>query len=145
MCLWIDVMNRFFARFMEQWIQKLHNSEQTGTEDCFPFPIVPHRSAPTTFPKKRVSNTSSDSGVNSPQVLLPAMPVTPDILQPYIMQSTSRLDPSRGPLTPTQQFIHSNSKSKNNEPKLISPSPIILTHSLCFELFLDKATNFKTS
>ena len=64
----------FYERFMEQRIQKLNNSEQSSTEDSLPFPIEPLRIAPVTLPPKRVSNTSSDSGVNSPHVLSPAMP-----------------------------------------------------------------------
>ena len=47
-------------------------------EDSLPFPIEPLRKVPVTLPQKRVSNTSSDSGVNSPHVLTPAMPITPD-------------------------------------------------------------------
>ena len=67
----------FYERFMEQRLQKINNSGQLSTEDSLPFPIEPIRTAPATLPQKRVSNTSSDSGDNSPQVLSPAMPVTP--------------------------------------------------------------------
>ena len=56
-------------RFLEQRIQKLSSSEQPGMEDSLPFPIEPRRAAPTTLPRKRVSNTSFDSGVNIPHVL----------------------------------------------------------------------------
>ena len=68
----------FYERFLEQRIQKINNSEQAGMEDSPPFPIEPLRTAPVTLPQKRVSNTSKDSGVNSPLVLSPAMPTTPD-------------------------------------------------------------------
>ena len=70
-----------YERFMEQRLQKINNPGQSGTGDSLPFPIEPIRTAPATLPEKRVSNNSSDSGVNSPHVLSPAMPVTPDNLQ----------------------------------------------------------------
>ena len=78
----------FYERFMEQRIQKINNPDQPNMEDSFPFPIETLRTAPVTLPQKRVSNTSSDSGVNSPHVLSPAMPVTPDNSQPYLIPST---------------------------------------------------------
>ena len=59
----------FYERFMEERIQKLNNPKQSGTEDSLPIPIEPLRTAPVTLPQKRVSNTSSDSGINSPHVL----------------------------------------------------------------------------
>ena len=74
-------------------------------EDSLPFLIEHLRAAPTTFPGKRVSNTSSDSGVNFPHVLSPAVPVTPDASQPNLTASTSRMHPRSGPSTPIQQFI----------------------------------------
>ena len=58
--------NNLFERFMEQWIQKLNKSEQSGMEDSLPFPIEHLRTAPVALPQNRVNNTSSDSGVNSP-------------------------------------------------------------------------------
>ena len=110
----------FYESFMEQRIQKLNNSEQTSLEDSLRFPIEPPRTPPVTLPRKRVSNTSSDSGVNSPHVLSPAIPVTPDNLhsfQPHRMPSTSRTNLPSGPLTTIQQFIQNSRKSKNKEPK----------------------------
>ena len=66
-------MNRhhvdFCEGFREQRNHKLNNSEQPSIEDSFQFPIEPLRTAPVTLPQKRVSNTSSDAGVNSPHVL----------------------------------------------------------------------------
>ena len=90
----------FYERFMEQRFQKINNPGQSRTEDSLPFPIEPLRAALATLPQKRVSNTSSDSGVNSPQVLSPAMPVTPDNLQSHPIPSTSRTHPPSGLLTP---------------------------------------------
>ena len=95
----------FYERFMEQRIQKIYNPEQLGMEDSFPFPIEPLRTAPVTLPPKRVSNISSDSGVNSPHALSPAMPRTPDNSQYYLLPSVSRMNPPNGSLFPIQQFI----------------------------------------
>ena len=107
----------FYEKFMEQRIQKFNNSEQPSMEDSLPFRIEPLRTAPVTLPQKRVSNTSSDSGVNSPHVLSPAMPTTPDTSQPHLVPSTSRIDSPSGSLTPIQKFLNNSRKSKNKEPK----------------------------
>ena len=107
----------FYERFMEQRFQKINNPGQSSMEDSLPFPIEPLRAAPATLPQKRVSNTSSDSGVNSPHVLSPAMPLTPDNPQPHLIPSTSRMHPPRGPLTPVQQLITNSRKANAKEPK----------------------------
>ena len=78
----------FYERFMEQRFQKINSPGQSSMEDSLPFPIEPLRATPVTLPQKRVSNTSSDSGVNSPNALSPAMPVTPDNSQPHLIPST---------------------------------------------------------
>ena len=113
----------FYERFMEQRFEKINSPRQSSMEDSLPFPIEPLRTAPATLPQKRVSNISSDSGVNSPQVLSPAIPVTPDNSQSYLIPSTSRLHPSSGPLTPLQQFITNSRKSKTKEPKYNRSQP----------------------
>ena len=113
----------FYERFMEQRFQKINNPGHLSTEDSLPFPIEPLRTAPVPLPQKRVSNTSSDSGVNSPQVLSPAMPVTPENPQSYLIPSTSRTNPPSGPLTPIQQFINNSRKSKAKEPKYNRSQP----------------------
>ena len=107
----------YYERFMAQPIQKLNISEQPSMENSLPFAIVLLRTAPVTLTQKRVSNTSSDSGVNSPHVLSPAMPITPDSSQPYLVPSTSQMNPPSGPITPIQHFINNSRKSENNEPK----------------------------
>ena len=76
-----------------------------NSEVSFPFHIEPFRTAPVTLLQNRVSNTSSDSGVNSPHVLSPAMPKTPDNSQPNPIPSTAPMNPPSVPLTPIQQFI----------------------------------------
>ena len=106
----------FCEKFMEQRIQKLNNSEQSGMADSLPFLIEPLRKAPVKIPQKPVSNTSSDSGVNSPHVLSPAMPIMPNNSQPYLKPSTSRMNPPSGPLTSFKQFVRNSRKPKNKEP-----------------------------
>ena len=93
-------------------------------EESLPFPIEPLRTVPVSLPQKRVSNTSSDSGVNSPHVLSPATPITPDNSQPHLIPSTSRMNPPSGPLTPIQQFITNSRKPKNKEPKYNRSQPL---------------------
>ena len=132
----------FYERLMEQRIQKINNPEQSGMEESLPFPIEPLHTAPVTLPQKRVSNTSVDSGVNSPHVLSPAMSLTSDNSQSYLIPSTSRMTLPSGPLTPTQQFIKHGRKPKNKEPKYNRPGRIIRTHSQSFALALAKDTNF---
>ena len=113
----------FYEKFMEQRIQKINNREQSDMEDSLPFPIESLRTAPVTLPQKRVSKTSSDSGVNSPDVLSPAMPKSPDISQPHIIPSTSRMNPPTGSLTPIQHFINNSRTSKTEEPKYNRTQP----------------------
>ena len=103
--------DNFYERFMEQRTQKLSNFEQPSMENSLPFPIEPLRTALATLPQKRVSNTSTDCGVNFPLVLSPAMPKTPDKLQPYLVPSTSRMNLHSGPLTPVEQFTDISRKS----------------------------------
>ena len=113
----------FYERFREQRIQKLNNFEQPRMDDSVPFPIEPLRTAPVTLPQKRVSNSSSDSEVNAPHVLSPAMPVTPDSSQHYLIQSILRVNPPSGPLTPIQQFFQIICKSEAKEPKYNRSQP----------------------
>ena len=107
----------FYEIFMKQRIQKINNPEQSSMEDSLPFPIEPLRTAPVPLPQKRVSNYGSDSGVNSPHVLSPAMAITPDNFQPHVIPSTSRMKASSRPLNPIQQFIKIARKTKTREPK----------------------------
>ena len=100
----------FYEIFMEQRLQKISNPGQSGLEDSLPFPIETLRTALVTLPQKRVSNTSSNSGVYSPYVPSPAMPITLDNSQPQLIPSTSRMNRPSGPLTPVQQFINNNRK-----------------------------------
>ena len=107
--------------FMKQRIQKLNNFEQTSMEDSPPFPTEPSRTAPFTFPKKRVNNTSSDSGVNYPHVLSPAMPKTPDNSQRYLFQSNTVNFAKEyfnwAKNFNSTQFTNNSHKSENIEPE----------------------------
>ena len=113
----------FYERFMEPRFQKENNPAQSGMEDSLAFPIEPLCTVLVTLPQKRVSNTSSDSGVNSPYVLSPAMPITPDYSQSYLVPSTSQMNPPSGSLTPIQQFITTSRKSKAKEPNYNRSQP----------------------
>ena len=113
----------FHDRFMEQRIQKLSKSDRPGMEDSLPFPIVLLSTAPVTLPGKRINNTCSDSGLNSPHGKSPAMPVIPVNSQHYLIPSTSRMDPPTGSLTPIQQFFNNSRKSKNEEAKYNGSQP----------------------
>ena len=108
----------FYERFMEQRFQKINNPGQSSTEDSLPFPIEPLRTAPVTLPHKRISNASSDSGVNSPHVLSPAMPRTPDNPQSCLLPSTSRITPPSEPITPIQRFTKNSRNSKSQGTKI---------------------------
>ena len=119
--------DNFFELLTEQRIQKLNYSEQHGMGDYLPVSIEPLRATPTTPPRKRVSKTSSDSRLNCPRALSPAMPVTadsPHIPQPYLIPSTSKMNPPSGLFTSIQQFIHNSQKSKNAEPKYNRSQPV---------------------
>ena len=137
--------DNFYERFLEQRIQKINNPGQSSIEDFLPFPIEPLRTAPVTLPQKRVSKTSSDSGVNSPHVLSPAMPITPDNSQPHLIPSTSRMDPPSGLLTPFNNSLIKAVNRRTRNLNTIAPNLIKLTHCRCFELALDNAINFKFS
>ena len=113
----------FYERFMEQRFKKINNPEPSSMQDSLPFPIEPLRAAPVTLPPKRVSNTSSDSGINSPHILSPALPITPENFQPQLIPSTSRITPPSEPLTPIQQFINNSRKPKTQEPKYNRSQP----------------------
>ena len=64
----------FYERFMDRRIQKLNDPDPVVRNDSIPFPIVPLPSSTTAVTTKRISNTSVDSGVNSPPILSPSQP-----------------------------------------------------------------------
>ena len=97
----------FYERFMERRIQKLNDPDPFVRNDSTPFPIVPLPSSTTAGTTKRISNTSVDSGVNSPAMLSHSQPnVDASHRTPPPIPSTSRPMPashfSTRPLTHTQ-------------------------------------------
>ena len=107
---------------MERRIQKLNDPDPFVRNDSIPFPIVPSPSSTTAVTTKRISNTSVDSGVNSPPMLSPSQPsANADASQrtPPPIPSTSRPVPashfSTRPLTPIQQFINNSRPFRNRD------------------------------
>ena len=104
-------LDDFYEKFMGKWIQTIDKSLQPSLVDSFRLPIEILRAALTAVLRKRNSNTSGDSGVNSSQVISQATSVIPDCLhtpQPYLRPKTSRrypltYSPSRS-LTAIQHF-----------------------------------------
>ena len=112
----------FFERFMERRIQKLNDPDPVVRNNSIPFPIVPLPSSTTAVTTKRISNTSVDSGVNSPPMLSPSQPsanVDASQSTPLPVPSTSRPMPashfSTRPLTPIQQFINNSRPLRNRD------------------------------
>ena len=123
--------DNFYERFMERRVQQLNNPQETTQDDSIPFPIAPLFSAPTVLPPKRISNTSDDSGVNSPPTLYPTIqpqPISYSPRTPINNLSTSQVItspiPPSQPLTPIQRLIHHNTrKYQNKEPKYNRSQP----------------------
>ena len=116
----------FYERFLEQRIGKLNSFTVPPAEDTIPFPIRPWPTAPVVALHKRDSITSSDSGVGSPHVFSPTLPITPEQL-PQRPQETETEQPSTSaptrPLTPIQQFLRNSRRSKAREQKYFRPQP----------------------
>ena len=70
----------FYERYLEQRIGKLNSFTEPLAEDTVPFPIRSLPTVPAITSHKRDSVTGSDSGVGSPQVFLPFLPITPEQL-----------------------------------------------------------------
>ena len=114
----------FYEKFKEQRIQKINNPEQFDMEESLLSHFLLNFFVQLRLQQKPVSNTSSDSGVTSPHVLSPAMPITPDNSQPHLKPTTSRMNPPSELLTPIQQFTKNNRKSKNKELKYNRSQPL---------------------
>ena len=116
----------FFERFLQQRIGTLNSFTEPLEADPIPFPIRPLTTAPLVASHKRDSLTSSDSGVGSPQVFSPTLPITPEQL-PQHPQETETEQPSTSaptrPLTPIQQFLRNSRKSKARETKSFRRQP----------------------
>ena len=116
----------FYERFLGQRIVKLNSFTVPPAEDTIPFPIRRLHTAPVVALHKRDSITSCDSGVGSPHVFSPTLPITPEQL-PQHPQETETEQPSTSaptrPLTPIQQFLRNSRRSKAREPKNFRPQP----------------------
>ena len=111
-----------YERFMERRIQKLNDPDPIVRSDSIPFPIVPLSSSTKDVTTKRISNTSVDSGVNSPPTLSHSQlsaNVAASQRTPPPIPSTSRPMPtshfSARPLTPIQQFINNSRPFRNRD------------------------------
>ena len=94
--------------------------------DPIPFPIRPLPTAPLNASPKRDSLTSSDSGVGSDHVFSPTLPITPEQLPQHPQETETEQPSTSSPtrtLTPIQQFLRNNRKSKARDPKYIRPQP----------------------
>ena len=69
--------NNFYQRFMEQSARDLNNPTTTDEHDPFPFPVEPLQSILFKDQRKQLDTHSSDSGVNSPFVLLRSPTLSP--------------------------------------------------------------------
>ena len=116
----------FYERFLEERIGKLNSFTVPPAEDTIPFPIRPLPTTSVITSHKRDSITSSDSGVGSPHVFSPTLPITPE-QQPQHSPGMETEQPSTSaptrPLTPIQQFLRESRKSKVREPKHFRPQP----------------------
>ena len=109
--------DNFYERFLDRRVQQLNNPKETANDAPILFPIVPLPTAPIVLPTKRTSNTSDDSGVNSPLTFSPTIPPQPishsprtPINNPSASQMiTSPIPPSQ-PLTSIQRLIHHNTR-----------------------------------
>ena len=97
--------DKFFERFLAQQIGTKNIPIEPLIEDSIPFPIEPIPIAPTVTSQKRVSTTSSDSRVCSPQVFSPISPLTPQHL-PQQLQQTFNDQSSTSAVTKPFTLIH---------------------------------------
>ena len=137
----------FLERFLEQRTGKLNSFTAPFAADPIRFPIRPLPTSQGVPSQKRDSNSSSDSGVGSPHMFSPTLPITPEQLpqqpQEEETEQPSTSAPSR-PLTLIQPFLQNSRNSKAREPKYFRPQPHdpnsksvprTLTHQ-CYKFFL---------
>ena len=114
----------FCEQFLEQGIGKLNSFTEPFATEPIPFPIRLIPTVPIVASHKRDSLTSSDSGVGSPHVFSPTLPITFEQL-PQHPKETETEQPSTSaptrPLTPIQQVLRNSRKSKAREPKHFRP------------------------
>ena len=118
----------FYERFLEQRIRKLNRYTEPLAANPIPFsfPVRLLPTAPVVASDKRGSLTRSGSGVGSPHVFSPTLPITPEQL-PQHPQETETEQPLTSapnrPLTSIQQFLRNSRKSKAREPKDFRTQP----------------------
>ena len=109
----------FYELFLEQRIRNKNTFTEPLADYPIPFPIRPLPTAPVVASHQRASLTSTDSGVGSPHVFSPTLPINPEQL-PQDPQETETERPSTSaptrPLTPIQQFLRNSRKFKPREP-----------------------------
>ena len=88
----------FHERFLEKRIGKLNSFTEPLAADPIPFPVRPLLTAPAIILYKSDSVASGDSGVGSPQVSSPTLPITPEQL-PQHSQETTNEQPSTSAAT----------------------------------------------
>ena len=116
----------FYERFLEQRIGKLNSFTEPPADNTILFPIRPLPTAPVVAIHKRNSITSSDSGLGSPHVFSPILPITPEQLPQHPQETETEQPSTSAPtrsLNPFQQFLRNNRKSKAIEPKYLRPQP----------------------
>ena len=116
----------FYERFMEQRIGKLNSFTEPLAEDPIPFQIRSLPTAPPVTSHKRDSGTSSESGVGSPPVFSPTLPITPEQPAQHSPETATERPPTSAltrPLTPIQHFLRNSRKSKAREPRHVRPQP----------------------
>ena len=116
----------FYERLLEQRIGKLNSFTEPRAADPIPFPIRPLPTTPVAASHKRDSITSSDSGVGSPQVFSPTLPIKPEQLPQHPQETETEHPSTSAPtrsLTPIQQFLRNSRTSKARETKYCRPQP----------------------
>ena len=94
----------FYERFLEERIGKLNSFTVPPAEDTIPFPIRPLPTAPVVALHKRDCITSSDSGVGSPPVFSPTVPVTSEPLPQNPQETETEQRQLRLPLDHSLRF-----------------------------------------
>ena len=116
----------FCERFLEQRIGKLNSFTEPLAANPIPFPSRALPTTPVVASHKSDSITSSDSGVGSPHVFSPTLPITPEQLPQHPQETETEQPSTSAPTrlpTPIQKFLRNSRKSKAREPKYFRPQP----------------------
>ena len=105
---------------------KLNSFTEPIAAEPVPFPIRPLPTDPVVALHKRDSIASSDSGVGSPHVFSPNLPITTEQLPQHPQETYTKQPSTSAPTRPhslIQQFLRISRKSKAREPKYFRPQP----------------------